>query len=514
NISIGNPIRIEHSGLSPQSNVINGEKEGKIMDELDNKPVVIASSLTGLLISYSLSQARIPHILIGGDAPADIPRLGESINEAASIDFRRFLGLEFGQYFYKKNHICLMNGSILSMSYSGNPGQGVSTVLPDRKKAAFSMVPNGLIHLDRSKFDKALYHKVKASPYCMFIHNTKANVVYDPTSDTVMAIALDDEHRLEQPRYVFDATGPLGLVARAAGVSKKAVSDRERLAWTHYWTEPGRPLPKVWWLYGTNVLRLDADRDGIEGIAWLIPLGNTISIGLSVNAATYPIDQISKEALIRKLDEAFARRGIAYRQFFTKTKPIIELSHEYFIRDRAYGNNWLLAGSGYIQIWFPTATGVASSMLAAVLAPRFLQDPTGTGRYYEETQKPLLAMHNYMHQVIKSPPFTTIHEGYNFLAKAITLIGMPLIKYLRATNNDLNSSGLAYVVPEKVLMVAEKSELLQLFMAASYMSIEKPPTLADQGRAFKHYFNYPLLNVKNSVSVFPKFYGSKFFNSN
>lgn len=484
------------------------------MDKLSNKPIVIASSLTGLLISYSLSKARIPHILIGGNEPEEKPRLGESINEAASIDYWRFLDPEFRQYFHRKNHICLLNGSILSMSYSGNPNRSINEISLRSGKASPTTVINGLIHVDRSKFDKVLYQKVKANPYCTFIHNTQAKIIYDSSADKITAVCLDDAHRLENPAYVFDATGPLGLVAQAAGVTKKAISDRERVAWTHHWREPGQITPKVWWLHGTNVLRLVPHIDGIDGLAWLIPLGDAVSIGISVDAAAYPADQINKVALIQQLDAAFARRGIAYRHYFNNTKPVSELSHEYYVRNRAYGRNWLLAGSSFIQIWFPTSTGVATGMLAAILAPRLLQDPTETARYYEETQKSMLAMHNLMHQVAKVPPFTTVHEGYAFLAKSISLLGIPFFRYLRVTNNDIYSLGLAYTIPEKFLALVGKSELLQLATAAPYISVEQPQTLIDQGQAFKEYFNYPLLNVKNSVSVIPRFYGSKFFNGN
>ncbi|MCB0212607.1 MAG: hypothetical protein KDJ52_24905, partial [Anaerolineae bacterium] len=270
------------------------------MAELDNQPVIIASSLTGLLISYSLSKARIPHILIGGAEPDDKPKLGESMNERASLECWRFLDPEFRQYFHTKSHVSFLNGKIVSMQYLANPNRDISKISPRKAKAPSPAIFKGLLHLDRIGFDQALYRKVKASEYCTFIHNPRANVIYDQGSDKITAICLEDGPRLETPAYVFDATGPFGLVARAAGVGKKAISRRERVVWTHHWSDSGVRPDRAWWFYGTNILRLIPDIDGIDGVAWLIPLGQTMSLGLSVDAATYPADKISKEGLIQK----------------------------------------------------------------------------------------------------------------------------------------------------------------------------------------------------------------------
>lgn len=481
------------------------------MTELDGKPVIIASSLTGLLISHSLSRANIPHVLIGGDAPEDQPRLGESINERASLDLWRVLDPEFRQYFHTKSHVSFLNGNIVSMQYIANPNRDLGKVSVGKKTVRPPISFDSLVHIERNKFDQTLYQKVKTSRHCTFIHNVKSKVIHDPASDRVTAVCLEDNQRLENPAYVFDATGPFGLVAKAAGVSKRAISSRERVAWTHHWRDSGQPLPKVWWLYGTNILRLIKDIDSLDGVAWLIPLGNTLSIGISVEAAAYPSDKISKETLIQKLDDAFARRGLAYRQFFPHTKSIFELSHEYFIRDRAYGPNWLLAGNGYIQVWFPTSTGVASSMLAAHLAPKLLHDPVRIGRYYQESEKLLLSPHALMQNMIKGKPFTKTAEAYTFLAKWFPIVLAPFVRHMRVANDELDSIGLNYKAQEKFWSLAETSELFLLSLVGGLISAEESSTLTEQGQAFKHYFDYPLLHIENYFSTFPKFFRSKYF---
>ena len=52
-------------------------------------PLVLGSSLSGLLVSLALSRRGVEHRLVGGDEPASIPRLGESLNDTASPELFR-----------------------------------------------------------------------------------------------------------------------------------------------------------------------------------------------------------------------------------------------------------------------------------------------------------------------------------------------------------------------------------------------------------------------------------------
>ncbi len=47
------------------------------MDIPQNLPVILGTTVPGLLISHSLSRAGRPHVLIGGPEPPEKPRLGE-----------------------------------------------------------------------------------------------------------------------------------------------------------------------------------------------------------------------------------------------------------------------------------------------------------------------------------------------------------------------------------------------------------------------------------------------------
>ncbi|MEM7125452.1 MAG: hypothetical protein AAF702_03945 [Chloroflexota bacterium] len=481
------------------------------MTDLIDKPVILASSFTGLLISLSLSKANIDHILIGGDEPDDRPRLGESISEQASFDFLRLLDAELRQYVHIKSHVSFLNGKTVSMVYPTNPHRTLDDLDLDRKSMNLWNMFDYVIHIERDKFDRVLYHKVKANPHCTFIHNTNAQIVHDPKSDRITAIQLDEDVCIEKPPYVFDATGPMGLVAQAAGVTKKAISDEERVVWTHHWRESSSPLPKVWWLCGTNILRLLEDVDGVDGAAWLIAMEDTISVGISIDASTYPTEQFSRQDLIQTLDAAFARRGFAYSNDFPNTKPIAELCHEHFIRERAFGSNWLLAGTGYLQLWFPTAAGVVSTMWAARLAPRFLHEPLRTGHYYQQTQKALLSTHNHIHHMVKGQPFTGASDAYRFLAKGGAHILAPSARTVRFVNGPSESFNLEDTIQEKLLSLVKKVEpSLLVPLMGGLFSVEEISTLAKQSQAFKRYFDYPLQNIENSISVLPKFLSSKF----
>ena len=467
---------------------------------LENTPVIIASSLTGLVISRSLSNQGIHHILIGGDEPDDTPRLGESMNEGASIDCWRFLGPEFKSCFYTKSHISLLNGKHASMLYTGNPNRSIDKANCNGNKASPFMVVNSLIHVDRIKLDKLLYHQTRASHFCTFIRNSRAKIAYDADLDKVTKVELGNDECINNPSFVFDATGPFGLVARAADIGKMELTDRERVVWTHYGREPISTLPKVWWLYGTNLLRLEQAVDGIDGIAWLIPLGNTISVGVSVEAATYRPDKFSAADVMQLLDAAFARRGVNYRSLFPETKVVKELEHAYFIRHRAYGSNWLLAGGSYLQIWFPSSSGFSMSTLAAHLAPHFINGTEGVGRFYEQTMHRSLRFHDHIHDMIKDPPFTNPYQAQRFWSHWYAMLIVRFSQHLRAANNDLASSDLIYKKMEDGGALVEKSEMLQAaLIRKNYVRTKEVSDLAELGQAFPGYFT-SLFFLQNSYA--------------
>lgn len=82
-------------------------------------------------------------------------------------------------------------------------------------------------------------------------------------------------------------------------------------------------------------------------------------------------------------------------------KPAVHIpDQQYYIHERAYGQNWLLAGPSYGQFWFPSASGMATSLISASLAPHLLQRPEEVGRKYQDYVDGLRETHRVFDRVI------------------------------------------------------------------------------------------------------------------
>ena len=90
-----------------------------------------------------------------GAPPNDLPRLGESIDPAGTLELLRYYP-EFDELYYKKRWITVFLGDYAT---SCNFDQGLSRVLGLRLIGFKS--PAQFIHTDRVAFDKALYHTAR-----------------------------------------------------------------------------------------------------------------------------------------------------------------------------------------------------------------------------------------------------------------------------------------------------------------------------------------------------------------
>ncbi len=480
------------------------------MKQWSQKPVIIASSLTGLLISYSLSKKKIEHILVGGDEPGEQPKLGESMNELSSADFWLWLEPEFRQFFHTKSHISLFHGDIASMIYIGNPNRKLDELpLEYGDRPTIPKVLPALIHVDRTGFDKALYHKVKESEYCTLIHCPQSNVIYDKSSDKITGIDLGEGRLIKEPTFVFDATGAFGLIARAAGISKTPTTAPQHVIWTHRYRPSTRThscepaSTREWWLSGTNLLHLNKDSDGVDGISWLIPLGDRLSIGLSVPAQH---STANKEELYKLLLDAYLRRGLDLVKSHPETIPLQELKHSYFQRDRGYGANWILAGGGYLQAWFPSSAGVGTSLAAAHLAPLLLQDPKKYGAIYESTLKDYLSFHSHLAKMIADPGYTTPEQLYTFWSRWLAFIPGRLTHHFRLYNGELESNHFEYRLGEMLSKFSLKYTSLHLLsVGLAQIRAVKTKQLSEQGHVFAGYFHQPTFILKNYLVGWPRY---------
>src|SRR5580765_3917092 len=129
-------------------------------------PVILGSSLSGLLVSLSLSRAGIEHIVVGSDEPPPaIPRLGESIIDTSSPELWRLYGEELRHCFYKKSHISYLNGNFSTLIHLGSPVRSDARCRKfARPDAPYAWFGESLMHLDRIAFDLAIFHKARAQP--------------------------------------------------------------------------------------------------------------------------------------------------------------------------------------------------------------------------------------------------------------------------------------------------------------------------------------------------------------
>lgn len=394
--------------------------------------VVVGSSLTGLLVSASLSRASVAHTLIGGPPPDDRPRLGESMNEGASALMWRLFGFDATPYLFPKSHISLLHGDLATLTYAANPRRTARSAA-FWQRLGLPFVNSYLVHVDRGGLDRALYDFATQQPACRFVRALVTDL--ELADDRVTALTLDSGERITTT-HVFDATGPRALVAEAAGVARHPISDPQRVVWTHL--RRTADAPDAWWRHGTNLLRPDTARDGIHGISWLIPLGDTLSVGVSVDAATHA--HLDDAALLARLVAAWNRRGPAL-DAFADHAPLQSLQHSYHARARGTGANWMVCGGGFLQVWFPTSSGLWGTMLAAALAPRFAADDPEVPAFYERAMRSMIPFHREITRMVEAPGYTDAAQVHAFWNRWLAAVWDHFGVYLRTARGELHGDG-------------------------------------------------------------------------
>lgn len=351
--------------------------------EHGTRPIVIGSGLTGLSISHSLSRAGIDHVLIGRKPDAS-PRLGESMNlEGTLLLWEMFPQLE--RFFFPKQQVLGYCGDYEVVCDFDVAQRAVSRVI--FRALGYSPVTE-FLQVDRVGFDSALWQLAVGSEYCTLLDSQVAELQFDRATDTFTHVRLSDGTAL-RPSYVFDATNHGRLLGQKAKLTCRTLGDRQRVAYTHYHLEPGAPRHAEAWELTTAIVRLFRATDGIDAIAWCIPLGDYISVGVSMSATE---SDLSDAELLDLVATAFARYGVGYRGRFSRGVEPKGLRHSYFAYERANGANWLLAGPSFCQVWWMASAGVGTALAAAQLAPKLLDEPARWGAEYDRYMQRLVAM--------------------------------------------------------------------------------------------------------------------------
>ncbi len=396
-------------------------------------PVIIGTGITGMAISRTLSQKRIKHLAIGTPPHPSRPKLGESINGEGSLDLKDLFP-EFGQYFFpKKNIIFYTRNLVTRCDLDTSENLIFATFF---KLAGFNAFKH-LFHVDRIGFDLALFESVTQDEHCLFLDRKVTNVVYDRDRDAISEIILDGGSIIH-PTFVFDATNHVRLIPKKLEIPCHFFGKKQRIFFTHYRCQNPqayRQNKPASWSHSTNLLKLCQDLDRIEGMAWCIPLGNYVSVGMSISAEQY---EISDREAIALLARAYKQRGIDYRQYYSQEAEVISVCNQYFRHERAGGANWLLAGGTYSQVWFPTGSGVATSLYTARFADRFLTSPEKTRQQYEDFMSRFWPSHDVHEQIITSDINNlTYQQMYRWTDSLLTTTVLRVCTYARSRNHKL-----------------------------------------------------------------------------
>jgi hypothetical protein len=167
--------------------------------------------------------------------------------------------------------------------------------------------------VDRVGFDPALFDTVIANDHCLHIDDAPAALDYRSASDRIAGISFSGGKMISSS-YVFDATNQTCFVARKVGVPLQRIGSARRVVFAHYRAEGDTAPAPPPWMQATSLLRLDLKTDSAEGLAWCIPLGNYVSIGISVDPEQ---TGANRELLLDWVDRAYATRGIDARRILT-----------------------------------------------------------------------------------------------------------------------------------------------------------------------------------------------------
>jgi hypothetical protein len=232
------------------------------------------------------------------------------------------------------------------------------------------------------------------------VEGRAAALDYRLDADRIDAVELASGRRITTS-YVFDATNHARFVARRLGVRSTRIGEPRRVVFAHYRAADRKPEAPPPWMLATALLRLEARTDQVDGLAWCIPLGDYVSVGISIDPAK---TRANADLLLDWTDKAYATVGIDVRGAFAARGAPVDQRYEHYTHARCFGRNWLLAGPSCCQIWFPSAAGVVTGLIAARLAPDLLSAPMQTGALYQSYMEQTAASHSMLDWLAHGDP--------------------------------------------------------------------------------------------------------------
>lgn len=381
------------------------------MNSMYPQPVIIGTDLAGLLISIALSNARIEHTLIGGAPTEQSLHHGETTNMVAPVIFlQNFSELmhcvyekKFGIVHAGKHTIKLdfSDLSLLPMKLGLKIFEGIDFTYP--------------LQIDRVALDQALFEKAAYAPYCTHLDSTVSEIDYKRDVDTIRQVQLADGTELT-PSHVFDASGQECVVGKQIGLATRQVDEPYFLIQVYYQTDKPllSPNGQTSWCDELNILRLYQKDWGIDGLVTLIPLGDRLSVRLSLPLRQLQGERTENGALLEPkptveelltiAERAVYQLGIPYRELFPQQMQLHSAVNEQYVHERAYGANWLLTGMAYCNTLVTTAISADTAFEALHVGPGFLKRPAEMGAYYKQYMDYYLKMQEMWQQLATHDP--------------------------------------------------------------------------------------------------------------
>ena len=351
-------------------------------------PLILGTGLTGLAISRHLSRSGISHFIVG-PPPRETPRLGESLDITGTVLFKEDFP-EFQHLTHRKRAFVFHLGT-----------RETHCSLEFARRRSFSRFfkvlghrpPEALLHIDRSRLDPELYDLVTSEFHCTAVPEKVQEVHYDAATDSIESVTTESGAKINTS-WVFDAGSPMSPVTCALGLTPIPISSPQRTSFAHF-TADGPVSGNPTWHERTELVCMAKEIDGLSGMIWCIPLGNKLSLGISIEA-----DEETPDAdLIETALRACERRGLRILDHLPHRTEAVHVSHRYFKRERVSGANWLLAGSPAAQVWFMSGSGVGVGLLAARIAPDCVRGKEKIKRQYAAYVEGLTRSHGCLSKV-------------------------------------------------------------------------------------------------------------------
>jgi len=349
------------------------------------QPVIVGTELTGLLISIALSQAQIAHTLIGEPLADHLPRTGQILTPVSTPIFAENFP-ELAHFAYpKKQRTVHMGDYYMQLDFSHPMIAPLWSALSALHGPQFTYPWN----LDRVAADKALFAKAVTAPFCQHIQREVAAVEHDQATDRIRLVTLVDGTQIPTS-HLFDATGherflgrQLDLPCRSLGAPQQIVHaiyelpDRQ-----HDQRSPAFEMPTAdWYQHRASVVSLYQERDGINGLALCIPLGDHVSIHINNAVGGNPF---SAEQLLAMARKVLNRYGIQYQDYFPRLTQQGSATQEQYVYNRAFGTNWLLTGSAYSNTLVTIAANTDTYFAAFYMGVNFLRAAQTVGAIYQK----------------------------------------------------------------------------------------------------------------------------------